>query len=70
MKKAAFIIFTLLILAVAALVAYHFYVEAKADEELAKLNEARAKEEKTQSAAPEEKVKEFDKEFEETFQGR
>ena len=70
MKKAALVIFTILILAVAALVAYHFYMEAKADEELAKLNEARAKEEQASPATPEEKAREYEKDFEETSQGR
>ncbi|MBR4465386.1 DUF3160 domain-containing protein [bacterium] len=70
MKKAVFVIFTIVILAVASLVAYHFYMEAKADEELAKLNEARAKEEKTLSKEPEEQAQEYKKDFEETSQGK
>ena len=70
MKKAAFIIFTLFVLAVAALVAHHFYMEAKADEELAKLSEARAKEEKTEANSSETKAPDQPKEYQEEFQGK
>ena len=70
MKKAAFIIFALFVLAVAVLVAHHFYMEEKADKELAKMNEARVKEEKISGVSAEEKIPEQPKEYEESFQGK
>ncbi len=69
MKKALFIIFALIFLALSSLVVCRFYWEAKADKELTMLNEAREKEEKTLPKEPEEKAQEHKQNFEETFQG-